>query len=272
MPDAIKKIILESEKGRFAKFAAVQNRKLRREVTTISRMTHKNIVRYYQAWVEGEEVDTINENDVIDEEDNSTGDDVADAEEILKGEDSASENDDGGWWTNSPTELHLPQHLQGASGSSTSDSQSASWSTSTAEGNEHPSTNSNHKKSVNPDLDISLQGNGAGGEFNVSAVQIVGGNLFKLNSVVFRVLCFLVWPLAKPLIAAYSSKTKLLRLRLSTKIRSGRKTPLSKLTQQKNRASSIFRYVINAQGCLDFQQFTDRWIDGILCYYFAETD
>jgi translation initiation factor 2-alpha kinase 4 len=45
---AVKKIILESEKGRFASYAVVQNRKLRREVTTISRMTHKNIVRYYQ--------------------------------------------------------------------------------------------------------------------------------------------------------------------------------------------------------------------------------
>ena len=32
------------------------NRKLRREVTTISRMYHKNIVRYYQAWVETGEV------------------------------------------------------------------------------------------------------------------------------------------------------------------------------------------------------------------------
>ena len=57
---AIKKIILESERGKFAKAGAIQNRKLRREVTTISRMTHKNIVRYYQAWVEGD-VDTIDE-------------------------------------------------------------------------------------------------------------------------------------------------------------------------------------------------------------------
>lgn len=47
---AIKRIILESEDSHWAK---VQNEKLRREVTTISRMTHKNIVRYYQAWVEG---------------------------------------------------------------------------------------------------------------------------------------------------------------------------------------------------------------------------
>lgn len=34
------------------KWAAMQNEKLRREVTTISMMFHKNIVRYYQAWVE----------------------------------------------------------------------------------------------------------------------------------------------------------------------------------------------------------------------------
>ena len=49
---AVKKIILESEQGRNAQYGAEQNRKLRREVTTISRMTHKNVVRYYQAWVE----------------------------------------------------------------------------------------------------------------------------------------------------------------------------------------------------------------------------
>eukprot|EP00984_Skeletonema_dohrnii_P019129 scaffold9077_cov151-Skeletonema_dohrnii-CCMP3373.AAC.3 len=59
---AIKKIFLEPEEevpgGRGggnnvkSKLAMIQNEKLRREVVTISRMTHKNIVRYYQAWVE----------------------------------------------------------------------------------------------------------------------------------------------------------------------------------------------------------------------------
>ena len=58
---AVKKIILESERGAFAVAGAVQNRKLRREVTTISRMTHKNIVRYYQAWVEGDDKGNIEE-------------------------------------------------------------------------------------------------------------------------------------------------------------------------------------------------------------------
>lgn len=48
---AIKKIILESERGHKAKYAALQNRKLRREVTTISRMIHTHVVRYFQAWV-----------------------------------------------------------------------------------------------------------------------------------------------------------------------------------------------------------------------------
>ncbi|OEU18923.1 kinase-like protein [Fragilariopsis cylindrus CCMP1102] len=45
---AIKKILLENGKDKF-----LQNKKLLREVTTISSVMHKNIVRYYQAWVEG---------------------------------------------------------------------------------------------------------------------------------------------------------------------------------------------------------------------------
>ncbi|KAL9183928.1 hypothetical protein ACHAXT_002014 [Thalassiosira profunda] len=60
---AIKKIALEPEidagedgKDRMrtarSKLAAIQNEKLRREVTTISMLSHKNIVRYYQAWLE----------------------------------------------------------------------------------------------------------------------------------------------------------------------------------------------------------------------------
>jgi len=50
---AVKKILLEREKGKHSSGAAERNQKLRREVTTISRMMHKNIVRYYQAWLEG---------------------------------------------------------------------------------------------------------------------------------------------------------------------------------------------------------------------------
>ena len=56
---AIKKVLLEG--------ATIQNEKLRREVTTISMMSHKNIVRYYQAWVErGDQ-----EEDVDDDKPNS---------------------------------------------------------------------------------------------------------------------------------------------------------------------------------------------------------
>jgi hypothetical protein len=123
--DAIKKIILESEKGKFSKFAVIQNRKLRREVTTISRMTHKNIVRYYQAWVEGEGVDaTIEEGGVIEE--NSI--EKADVVDLLV--EAESDNDDAGWWTNSPNERDLPEEMQGLSNDSWEDSKSSSNSTS----------------------------------------------------------------------------------------------------------------------------------------------
>lgn len=45
---AIKKVILQPENGNFETRGKLENAKLKREVTTISRMTHKNIVRYYQ--------------------------------------------------------------------------------------------------------------------------------------------------------------------------------------------------------------------------------
>ncbi|CAM9666815.1 unnamed protein product, partial [Sphacelaria rigidula] len=43
---AVKKVGLDP-------FDRETNRKIRREVTTISTLIHKNIVRYYQAWLEG---------------------------------------------------------------------------------------------------------------------------------------------------------------------------------------------------------------------------
>ncbi|CAM9988471.1 unnamed protein product, partial [Laminaria digitata] len=43
---AVKKVGLDP-------FDKETNRKIRREVTTISTLIHKNIVRYYQAWLEG---------------------------------------------------------------------------------------------------------------------------------------------------------------------------------------------------------------------------
>jgi eukaryotic translation initiation factor 2-alpha kinase 4 len=96
---AVKKIILESERGSFAQAAAIQNRKLRREVTTISRMTHKNIVRYYQAWVEGE-IESIREASTVKQHstDFAAKQDTVDRHE---GEDelSSSDSDIGkGYW------------------------------------------------------------------------------------------------------------------------------------------------------------------------------
>lgn len=97
---AVKKIILESEEGKFAKFGAVQNRKLRREVTTISRMTHKNIVRYYQAWVEGGEGPT---EDGAKDDNVGPSKDVKDANESSSGSSSDDDDKDSkGWWANSP--------------------------------------------------------------------------------------------------------------------------------------------------------------------------
>lgn len=93
---AVKKIILESEKGKFAQAGAIQNRKLRREVTTISRMTHKNIVRYYQAWVEGG-TETINESGLERVESNDF--DAKTEGEATVGDDdglSESSSDEGG--------------------------------------------------------------------------------------------------------------------------------------------------------------------------------
>jgi translation initiation factor 2-alpha kinase 4 len=101
---AVKKIVLESEEGKFASVGAIQNRKLKREVTTISRLLHKNIVRYYQAWVEGGNMEAPREEEVelIMEEDNTSQNDES------SGQSSSAEG--FGFWTNSPTE-GIPANL-----------------------------------------------------------------------------------------------------------------------------------------------------------------
>jgi serine/threonine protein kinase len=111
---AVKKIILEPERGTLAKYGALQNQKLRREVTTISRMTHKNIVRYYQAWVEGgtETIAAAAALDEVNEEVSIAGNDFPDGDvEDDQGDDDSDESDDdsdAGWWKNSPTDGGLP--------------------------------------------------------------------------------------------------------------------------------------------------------------------
>jgi len=105
--------------------AAIQNRKLRREVTTISRMLHKNIVRYYQAWVEGgEDVDTSVEG----EQDDDDAENVQDVQLEEVEEEESSEEESSGWWTNSPTE-GVGEHLlsRGDDSGDFSEDSSASW-------------------------------------------------------------------------------------------------------------------------------------------------
>lgn len=51
---AIKRILLDSRKESL-------NRKIRREVTTLSRLFHKNCVRYYSAWIENEDVSDLSQ-------------------------------------------------------------------------------------------------------------------------------------------------------------------------------------------------------------------
>ena len=102
---AIKKVILEREDGALAKIGALQNQKLRREVTTISRMTHPNIVRYYQAWVEG---DGSSDEQAAGEEHSistiirepSTAGPVGMIPEETEGEEDESESS-GGFWASS---------------------------------------------------------------------------------------------------------------------------------------------------------------------------
>lgn len=80
---AVKKILLHHSK-------VSQNRKLRREVTTISSMTHKHIVRYFQAWVEGGTV-----------EDDQMAEELVEVDEQDEDEDEpvgTSSDDDNTWW------------------------------------------------------------------------------------------------------------------------------------------------------------------------------
>jgi translation initiation factor 2-alpha kinase 4 len=126
---AIKKIILESERGKFAKTGAIQNRKLRREVTTISRMTHKNIVGYYQAWVEGSNDDNVIEEASIEEDEDSV-DDELNPDSGAPGQGREEESDSNtAWWDTAPTgQASDKMNCSSESGSSSGDSSSSLWS------------------------------------------------------------------------------------------------------------------------------------------------
>ena len=99
---AIKKILLEREDGAMAKVGALQNQKLRREVTTISRMTHNNIVRYYQAWVEGDgKEDEGASSTLMGDNDHGFEPSTNPVRVIEEGSDEESDSSQG-WWTSSP--------------------------------------------------------------------------------------------------------------------------------------------------------------------------
>lgn len=107
---AIKKIILEREDGSMAKYGALHNQKLRREVTTISRMTHNNIVRYYQAWVEGdgnedEPSSKMGESHATVGFEPSTGP----VNMIEEGSEDEESESSAGWWVSPPAGRRTPQ-------------------------------------------------------------------------------------------------------------------------------------------------------------------
>ena len=97
-------------------------------------MTHKNIVRYYQAWVEGG--GAVQETDVIEEEghpEDCEDDDFVDAGDVLATEDGVESDDENngvaGWWTNSPSDRDLPKEMTERSDDSDSDvASTSSWS------------------------------------------------------------------------------------------------------------------------------------------------
>ncbi len=115
---ALKFVKLESERGnknRDKARARRENSKLKKEVITISRMTHKNIVRYYQAWIEGSGDGNIEEEEEEEEEVPSSSND----EEVTKTRTGGKE-DTGG-------ELKVQQEgVEEGSSSSSSDGESTS--------------------------------------------------------------------------------------------------------------------------------------------------
>lgn len=120
---AVKKILLEPEQGTNAKAraGAIQNKKLRREVTTISRMTHKNIVRYYQAWVESDQ--GTGKTDPITEEDGEQS-----SKDFIpqNSSDSDGDSDGNGFWTNSPMDDTLATRILAQARGSSDDESSFS--------------------------------------------------------------------------------------------------------------------------------------------------
>ncbi|CAM9232817.1 unnamed protein product, partial [Scytosiphon promiscuus] len=99
---AVKKVGLDP-------FDKETNRKIRREVTTISTLIHKNIVRYYQAWLEGGGGAMPA---AVEEEDHSADDEEGDD----NGDDNSIQEDEGDAVTGLPPEKGTPGSFTTATG------------------------------------------------------------------------------------------------------------------------------------------------------------
>ncbi|KAG7354267.1 serine/threonine protein kinase [Nitzschia inconspicua] len=132
---AVKKVPLLSEKTKFGK---AQNKKLLREVVTISRMSsssHPNIVRYYQAWVEGEvggEQDAIEEEELACDEADETRLPTGD---LLSKDNTDSDEAEGGWFTTPPGRQNRSSFSSEDDDTSESSRSSSSWSDEETDGN-----------------------------------------------------------------------------------------------------------------------------------------
>ena len=81
------------------KISRPRAQKIVREIRTLSRLLHPNIVRYYSAWQQLEDVDTQSHIDSLSDEYRSSGGKGKDAEEVEEEEDSGSGSGAGFWAT-----------------------------------------------------------------------------------------------------------------------------------------------------------------------------
>ena len=127
---AVKKVALLSEQGSMQQMGKLENIKLRREVTTISKITHRHIVRYYQAWVEGGIRDDNLDESVKQSDEEKSSTKQSDGEKSSTSDDSSPSDDEEpsqkGFWGKKPASKAKPGSVED------SDSDSA-WSSDDSE-------------------------------------------------------------------------------------------------------------------------------------------
>lgn len=90
-----------------------ENRKILREVTTVSRLYHRHIVRYYQAWLEGGKAGGS-----LSESDDDEGDELSDSDSECSDESGSDEDEDeDDWMANSHSSLGTGTRSKSKSGS-----------------------------------------------------------------------------------------------------------------------------------------------------------